>query len=148
MNNGAEPDLHRVIHGLHLGLSSMASELAEKDRCEKAQTKLMLQTISKFIASQLKPLKDEIAKLKAQVDELKRKGISYKGIYQKSCEYAVGDMVSYDHSVWCCIQVAQAGESPGASPSQWQMALRGDGREQRLPTKGGARPESTISRRT
>ena len=143
-----EPDLDRTIHSLHLGLSSMRSELAEKDRSENTQIRMMLSTIGKFIGAQLKPLKDEIAGLKAQIEELKKRGVSYKGVYQKSCEYAVGDMVSYDHSVWCCIQLAQAGESPGAFPSQWQMALRGDGREQRLPTKGGARPESTISRRT
>jgi hypothetical protein len=141
MNNGGEPDLHRVIHSLHL-------QLSEKDRSDNAQIKMMLQTIGRFIGDQLKPLRKQIEELKAQVEELKRKGVSYKGAYQKSCQYAVGDLVSYDHSVWCCINVAQAGESPGAFPSQWQMALRGDGREQRLPTKGGARQDSTISRRT
>jgi hypothetical protein len=123
MNNGAESDLDRIFHGLHLGLSSMRSELAEKDRSDNAQTKMMLQTIGRFIGDQLKPLRKEIADLKAQIEELKKRGVSYKGIYQKSCDYAVGDLVSYDHSVWCCIQVAQAGESPGAFPSQWQMAL-------------------------
>ena len=140
-------DLDRTIHALHLGLSSMRSELAEKDRSENTQTKMMLQTIGRFVGVQLKPLQDEIAGLKAQVEELKKRGVSYKGTYQKSCDYAVGDLVSYEHSVWCCVRVAQAGKSPGAFPSQWQMALRGDGREQRLPTKGGARRDSTISRR-
>ena len=32
MNNGGEPDLHRVIHSLHL-------ELSEKDRSDNAQIK-------------------------------------------------------------------------------------------------------------
>ena len=142
MNNGGEPDLHRIIHGMHL-------ELSEKDRSDKAQVKVMLETIGKFIGAQLKPLQKQIEELKTQVDELKRKGISYKGVYQKSCEYAVGDLVSFDRSVWCAIQPAQAGESPGAFPSQWQMALRGDGRDvPRQPTRGGARPETTMQRRT
>ncbi len=97
MNNGGEPDLHRIIHGMHL-------ELSEKDRSDKAQVKVMLETIGKFIGAQLKPLQKQIEELKTQVDELKRKGISYKGVYQKSCEYAVGDLVSFDRSVWCAIQ--------------------------------------------
>ena len=135
----AAPDLDRIIHGLHLRMAGLTSELAEKDRSDKAQTKMMLETIGKYIDHHLKPLRKQIEELKTQVDELKRKGISYKGVYQKSCEYAVGDMVSYDHSVWCCIQLAQAGESPGAFPSQWQMALRGDGRDiARQPTRGRA----------
>ena len=106
----------------------------------------MLQTIGKFIDDQLKPPQKEIADLKAQVEELKRKGISYKGIYQKSCQYAVGDMVSFEHSVWCCIHLAQAGELPGAFPSQWQMALRGDGRDTpRQPTRGGPREANMMT---
>ena len=141
-------DLDCVVHGLNLGLSSMRSQLAEKDRSDHMQIRTMLETIGKFVGAQLKPLKDEIAGLKAQVEELKKRGVSYKGIYQKACAYEVGDLVSFDRSVWCAVRVAQAGESPGASPSQWQMALRGDGREPRLPTQGGARPATTISRRT
>jgi hypothetical protein len=142
-------DLDRIVHGLHLGLSSMASELAAKDQCDKAQTKMMLETIGKFIGAQLKPLRKQIEELKAQVEELKRKGISYKGVYQKSCDYAVGDLVSFDRSIWCAIQPAQAGESPGAFPSQWQMALRGDGRDiARQPTPGGPRAETVVQRRT
>ena len=143
-----ESDLDRVIHALHLRMTGMASELAEKDRSENTQIRMMLSTIGKFIGAQLKPLKDEIAGLKAQVDELKRKGISYKGIYQRSCAYEVGSMVSHDHSVWACIEDAAVNELPGSHPSKWQMALRGDGREQRLPTKGGARPETIMQRRT
>ena len=141
--NGA--DIDRVVHGLHLELSSIESRLADKD----AQTRMMLQTIGKFISDKLKPLQKQIEELKAQVEELKKRGVSYKGIYQKSCGYAIGDLVSYDHSVWCCIQVAQAGASPGAFPSLWQMALRGDGRDtQRQPTRGGAHRETTVSART
>ena len=72
-----------------------------------------------------------------------------KEFIKKVATYAVGDLVSYDRSVWCAIQAAQAGESPGAFPSQWQMALRGDGRDvPRQPTRGGARPETTMQRRT
>ena len=113
------------------------------------EVKTFLQTIGKFVTSQTQPLQKQIEELKAQIEELKKRGVSYKGIYQKSCDYAVGDLVSFDHSVWCCVRVAQAGESPGAFPSQWQMALRGDGRDvPRQPTRGGARPEATIQRRT
>ena len=108
--------------------------------------RLMLQTIGKFIGAQLKPLQKEIARLESAGRRTQKAGVSYKGTYQKACDYAVGDLVSYDHCVWCCIQPAQAGESPGAFPSQWQMALRGDGRDvPRQPTAGGARPETTIS---
>ena len=55
MNNGGrEPDLHRIIHWMHL-------ELSEKDRSDKAQVKAMLETIGKFIGAQLKPLQKQIA---------------------------------------------------------------------------------------
>ena len=50
----------------------MASGLAEKDRSDKAQTRMMLETIGKFIGAQLKPLQRQIEELKTQVEELKR----------------------------------------------------------------------------
>jgi hypothetical protein len=147
-NGYGEPDLHRIIHSLQLDVSSMASKVASKDQGDNAQTRMMLKTIGKFVSDQLKPLRKEIADLKARLEEIEKRGIDYRGAYQRSNEYRRGSMVTHDHSVWACIEDAAVNESPGSHPSRWQMCLRGDGREQRLPTAGGARATSVVQRRT
>jgi hypothetical protein len=148
MNNGGEPDdLHRTIHSLHLGLSSMASRLAEKDHSENTQTRMMLRTIGRFIGDQLKPLQKEIAELKAQVAELQQGGIKFSGNHQRGNEYRRGEICSYDNSLWVALVDVKPMEIPGKCAA-WQLALRGVTPDPRKPTAGGARPESTISRRS
>jgi hypothetical protein len=48
------------------------------------QQKLFLKTIGRFVGAQVKPLQDEIAKLKARVSELEMTGIKFVGTYQRA----------------------------------------------------------------
>ena len=117
-------DLDRIVHGLHLDLSSMRSELAEKDRSDNAQTKLILQNIGKFISDKLKPLQKEIADLKAQVAELQAGGVKFSGNHQRGNEYRRGEIAAYDNAVWCAVADAKPMQIPGTCAA-WQLALRG-----------------------
>ena len=133
MNNGAEPDLDRTIHSLHLGLSSMRSELAEKNRSDIAQTKLILQNVGKFISDKLKPLQKEIADLKAQVAELQEGGVRFSGTHQRCNGYKRGEICSYDNSLWVALVDTEPMQIPGKCAA-WQLALRGQP-DARLPTR-------------
>ena len=136
-----EPDLHRVIHGLHLELSSMASRFAEKD----AQTRTMLQTIGKYVEDRIKLA---TAPLLKRIDELEKRGIDYRGIYQRAQIYQIGSMVTHDNNLYSCISNAGVNKSPGSHPSRWQMALRGrEGDRPRQATQGGPRAETVVQRR-
>ena len=149
MNNGGGPDLHLVAHELNRKLAHITSELVEKDQSDKAQIRLILQTVGRFVGVQVKPLQKQIEELKARLEEIEKRGVDFRGIYQRSCEYRRGSLVSHDHSVWACIEDAAVNKSPAAFPSRWQMVLRGDGRDTpRQGTRGGARPETTVQRRT
>jgi hypothetical protein len=95
--------------------------------------------------------RQEIAPLLRRIEELEKRGIEYRGIYQRSCEYRRGSMITHDGNLWCCITDAEVNESPGSHPSKWQLAVKAgrDGRDvPRQPTHGGARPETTMRRRT
>jgi hypothetical protein len=141
-----EPDIDRTIHSLHLGLSSMRSDLAEKARSDNAQIKLVLQTIGRYVNAQVAPLRKEIADLKAQVAELQAGGVKFSGNYQRGNEYRRGEMCAYDNSIWCAVADVKAMEIPGTCAA-WQLTLRGQ-QQPRQPTQGGARPETTVQRRT
>lgn len=146
MNNGGEPDLDRVIHGLQLDLTGMASEIAEKERSANAQTKLILQNIGKFVSDKLKPLQKEVADLKAQVAELQQGGVKFSGTHQRGNEYKRGEICSYDNSLWVALVDTEPMQIPGKCAA-WQLALRGQP-DARLPTRNGPRGETVVQRRT
>lgn len=139
MNNGGEPDLHRVIHSLHL-------QLSEKDRSDNAQIKMMLQTIGRFISDQLKPLRKEIEELKNKAAELQAGGVKFASMHQRGNGYKRGEICSYDNSLWVALVDVKPMEIPGKCAA-WQLALRGQP-DARQPTKGGPRPETTVERRS
>jgi hypothetical protein len=140
--NGADVDLDRIVHGLHLEITGMASRLAEKDRSENAQTRMMLETIGKFVGVQLKPLQKQIEELKKQVAELQAGGVKFSGNYQRGNEYRR----SYDNSIWCAVADVKALEIPGTCAA-WQLTLRGQP-QPRPPTKhGDLRPQQSVERR-
>ena len=89
------------------------SNLSEKDRSDKAQTKMMLETIGKFIGAQLKPLRDEITKLKAEIAELKQGGFKYAGVYQRAVGYDKGTVVTFDGSMSRAVKDTQPSPTVG-----------------------------------
>ena len=91
----APVDLDRLIHGLQLRLASVASKLADKDRSDVEQLKLLAQTVGRYVGHQLKPLQAEIAALKAQVAELQERGVKFSGTYQRAQSYKRGEWVGH-----------------------------------------------------
>ena len=122
--NGTDVDLDRIVHGLHLDITGMASRLADKDRSENAQIKMMLATIGKYIGAQLKPLQKQIEELKKQVAELQAGGVKFSGNYQRGNEYRRGELCAFDNSIWCAVADVKAMEIPGTCTA-WQLTLRG-----------------------
>ena len=92
---------------------------------ERNEVKLFLQQIGRFVGAQTKPLKDEIAKLKAQVAELQERGIKFSGTYQRGNEYMRGEMCAYDGSIWVALVDVKPMEIPGKCAA-WQLAVRGN----------------------
>jgi hypothetical protein len=113
--------------------------------------KLMLKQIGRFVKSQTDPLRDEIAALKAQLEELQAR--KYFGVHQRAQSYKAGAQVTAGGALWICIADAEPNECPGASP-KWQLCVKSSGNgkdhdaQRRLPTQGGARPSSIVEKRT
>ena len=114
---------------------------------ERDEIKLFLQTIGRFVFAQTRPLQKQVDELKAQIEELERHGVRYEGIYQRAQNYRRGAMTTYDGNVWACIEDTEPNEAPGTS-SKWQLAVKAGRDGNRQPTKGGARPETIVQRRT
>jgi hypothetical protein len=115
----------------------------------KDEVQVFLKTIGRFVTDQTRPLRDEIAKLKARVAELEECGTKFCGTWQRANAYKRGEWVGFDGSGWVALGDVAPLEQPGTS-DKWQLVIRAgrDARDQRLPTKGGARAETIVQRRT
>ena len=90
--------------------------------------------------------RQEIAPLLRRIDELEAytKEFTYRGVWHEGT-YRRGNFVTHDGSVWHCN--ADTVVKPGTDPVAWTLSVkRGD--TQRLPTKGGARPQTIVEERT
>ena len=108
------------------------------------EVKLFLQTIGRFVAAQTKPLKDRIAELEIQIEELQAR--KFCGVHQRALSYKAQSQVTFDNGLWIAITDVEPGEIPNQSP-KWQLAFRYT-QAPRLPTKGGARESSVVEHRT
>ena len=109
----------------------------------KDEAKLLLQTIGRYVNDQVKPLRKEIAELKAQIAELEAR--KFSGVHQRALSYKCGAQVTFDNALWTAITDVGPGEVPGQS-LKWQLCFR-QIQPARLPTKGGPRPETTVLER-
>ena len=92
--------------------------------------------------------RQEIAPLLRRIEELEKRGIEYRGVYQRAQCYRVGSMITHDGNLWCCIEDAQVNESPGAFPSKWQLAVKAGRDAPRSATKHSSlRPQPPVERR-
>lgn len=103
--------------------------------------KEMLRNIGKFVRDEIQKA---IEPLKARIAELEARGVEYRGVWQRSCEYRRGSLTTHDGNLWACIADAEPNEWPGQS-SKWQLAAKAP--EPRRPTQNGARPQP-VERRT
>ena len=83
---------------------------------------VFLQTLGRFIQTQVQLA---VAPLLKRIDELEKRGIDYRGVYQRAQIYQIGSMVTHDNNLYSCISDAGVNEGPGSYPSRWCMVLRG-----------------------
>jgi hypothetical protein len=77
------------------------------------------------LASELDPLKKEIAKLKERLAEVEQRGLEYVGIFQRAVpSYRRGTVCTHEGSIWIALQDTDADAIPGTSP-KWQLAVKG-----------------------
>ena len=82
----------------------------------------------------IKPLKDRIAKLEAQIEELQVNGFKYAGVWQRAGSYRKGTVVTFDGSMFVCVKDTQPAQGPLTS-NCWQLAVKAGRDATRLPTK-------------
>jgi hypothetical protein len=94
--------------------------------------KELLPTIGRYVAAQVRPLKDQIAKMKLQIEELQAGGVKFCGTYQRAIPYKRGDQVVYDGSGWVAVTDIKPLEIPGKFAG-WHVFARGgrDGKDLR-----------------
>jgi hypothetical protein len=112
--------------------------------------KLFLTQIGRYVEAQVKPLRERIAELETRIAELEMTGIKFVGSYQRAAVYKRGDVCNYDGAMWVCTCDTPPMEVPGKSVC-WQLSVKSmNGKDQwpRLPTKGGARPQTIVEKRT
>lgn len=80
------------------------------------------------------------APLRQRIAELEKRGVDYKGTYQRAALYRRGDITTYDGSMYVAITDIEPNEIPG-NGGKWVLAVkRGqDGVQLRSPTKGAPR---------
>jgi hypothetical protein len=82
--------------------------------------------LDSIIEHVVKPFKQRIAELEA------RRELQYTGTWDDQRIYNKGDFITYDGSMWACLE-AHCGVRPGSSDTSWKLAVkRGkDGRDAR-----------------
>ena len=98
---------------------------------EEDQQNLM-RALAVFIAERIeqatKPLRERII-------ELEKRGVEYKGVYQRAALYRRGDIVTVEGSLFIAIANVEPNEAPG-NGGNWQLAVKAgkDAVQSRLPT--------------
>jgi hypothetical protein len=105
---------------------------------------VLLRKVGVWVEAQVKPLREEIAALKAQIKELEQR--KFCGVFQRALSYKSGSQVTFHNGLWIAITDVEPNECPGQS-LKWQLALRHVD-QPRAPTKGGPHHETIIHRRT
>jgi hypothetical protein len=86
----------------------------------REEQKAMLRALGIHI---IKPLKDRIAKLEGQIDELRANGFKYAGVYQRAVRYTKGTVVTFDGSMFVAVKDTQPAQGPLTSDC-WQLAVK------------------------
>ena len=79
--------------------------------------------IRQHVAVVTKPLREKIEALERKVVELQAKGVEYRGVWQRACSYERGAIVTFEGSMWVCIQNVEPNTRPGQSQG-WQLCCR------------------------
>jgi hypothetical protein len=83
----------------------------------------MMDAIGRVLVDELRPLECAIEKLEQRIEEIEKRGIEYKGIYQRACVYKRGEVVTADGSMFVAVTDVAPNEVPGQS-NNWQLAVK------------------------
>ena len=73
------------------------------------------------IRQRLAPLEARVAALEAQQAEVLKRGLRFRGAYQRALDYGTGDVVVHQGTPWAAIRATS--ETPGAS-QDWQLLVK------------------------
>jgi hypothetical protein len=79
--------------------------------------------IAGIIREQIAPLRNRIDQLEREVVELRSKGITYSGVWQRAASYQHGQVVTFDGSMWAAVEAVGPNMQPGKS-NAWQLCCR------------------------
>jgi len=93
----------------------------------------LCRALATFIAERVEKA---CAPLRQRIAELEKRGVDYKGTYQRAALYRRGDITSWDGSMYVAIADIEPNETPG-NGGKWVLAVkRGqDAAQLRSPTK-------------
>ena len=74
-----------------------------------------------------------LAKLEARVAEIELRGVAYKGVWQPALQYKLGDLVTYDGSIFHANTYTRC--KPGNGSTTWSLAVKrgADGKDAERP---------------
>ena len=69
-------------------------------------------------------IREAIEPLRKRIDRLEERGVKYVGTWQKAADYARGDVVTDQGSMWVCLKDGQTGSRPSNAPDAWQLSAK------------------------
>jgi hypothetical protein len=105
------------------------SENEQRDFLNKAPSIDLVMVLTGKIAHLEGQIREELQKIRAEIDEIKKGGIKYFGIFQRAQDYQKGSIVTFGGSAWVALLDSPSG-GPGESPG-WQLLVKSgrDGRD-------------------
>lgn len=92
--------------------------------------------VKERIAAATQPLREQIAELRRKLVEVQAKGVEYRGVYQRACDYPRGSITTHGNDLWVAVEDVAPNVQPGKSHG-WQLACRGP-RERDARDRGAA----------
>ena len=88
----------------------------------------MVEIIKGYVQGELKealaPLLERLDSLEAAMNEVRQKGLTYRGVWQRAADYERGAIVTLHGTAWAAVKAIKDGEEPGKDGA-WQMMLKG-----------------------
>jgi hypothetical protein len=69
------------------------------------------------------PLAQRITALETELKQVKSKGLTYRGVWQRASDYERGAIVTHGGTAWAATKAVTEGEEPGKGGT-WQMMLK------------------------
>lgn len=83
----------------------------------------MVTIIKGYVEAELAPVRDRIATLERELEAVRAKGLTYRGVWQRASDYDRGAIVTHGGSAWAATRAVANGEEPGKGTA-WQLMLK------------------------